>query len=90
MIPRMSKNVIEKYAPKAKAIVTVTPKDKARAVEAFELGKIVKDFNPNVTAADSYFEALEIARLFAEKKDVILIFGSLSFMGDFRSIINNK
>jgi dihydrofolate synthase/folylpolyglutamate synthase len=83
-------NVIEKYAPKAKAIVTVTPKDKARALEAFELGKIIKDFNPNVTAADSYFEALEIAKLFAEKKDVILIFGSLSFMGDFRSIINNK
>ena len=83
-------NVIEKYEPKAKAIVTVTPKDKARAVEAFELGKIIKDFNPNVTAADSYFEALEIAKLFAEKKDVILIFGSLSFMGDFRSIINNK
>ena len=83
-------NVIEKNAPKAKAIVTVTPKDKARAVEAFELGKIIKDFNPNVTAADSYFEALEIAKLFAEKKDVILIFGSLSFMGDFRSIINNK
>ncbi|MBR6383136.1 MAG: bifunctional folylpolyglutamate synthase/dihydrofolate synthase [Lachnospiraceae bacterium] len=83
-------NVIEKYAPKAKAIVTVTPKDKVRAVEAFELGKIIKDFNPNVTAADSYFEALEIAKLFAEKKDVILIFGSLSFMGDFRSVINNK
>ena len=83
-------NVIEKYSPKAKAIVTVTPKDKARAVEAFELGKIIKDFNPNVTAADSYFEALEIAKLFAEKKDVILIFGSLSFMGDFRSIIKNK
>ncbi|MBO4702156.1 MAG: hypothetical protein J5625_05800 [Lachnospiraceae bacterium] len=83
-------NVIEKYAPKAKAIVTVTPKDKSRAVEAFELGKIVKDYNEVVTAADSYFEALEIAKLFAEKKDVILIFGSLSFMGDFRSIINNK
>ncbi|MBP5493976.1 MAG: hypothetical protein J6X97_02700 [Lachnospiraceae bacterium] len=83
-------NVIEKYASKAKAIVTVTPKDKARALEAFELGKIIKDFNENVTAADSYFEALEIAKIFAEKKDVILIFGSLSFMSDFRSIINNK
>ena len=83
-------NVIEKYAPKAKAIVTVTPKDKQRAVEAFELGKIVKDYNEVVTAADSYFEALEIAKLFAEKKDVILIFGSLSFMGDFRDIIFAK
>ena len=27
---------------------------------------------------------------FAEKKDVILIFGSLSFMGDFRDIIFAK
>ena len=83
-------NVIEKYAPKAKAVVTVTPKDKSRAVEAFELGKIVKDYNEVVTAADSYFEALEIAKLFAEKKDVILIFGSLSFMSDFREIIFAK
>lgn len=83
-------NVIEKYAPKAKAIVTVTPKDRARAVEAFELGKIIKDFNLNVTAADSYFEALEIAKLFAEKKDVILIFGSLSFMGDFRELLMKR
>ena len=83
-------NVIEKYAPKAKAIVTVTPKDKSRAVEAFELGKLIKDYNEVVTAADSYFEALEIAKLFAEKKDVILIFGSLSFMSDFREIIFAK
>ena len=83
-------NVIEKYALKAKAIVTVTPKDKARAVEAFELGKIIKDFNENVTAADSYFEALEIAKLFVEKKDVILIFGSLSFMGDFRELLMKR
>ena len=83
-------NVIEKYAPKAKAIVTVTPKDKARAVEAFELGKIIKDFNLNVTAADSYVEALEIAKLFVEKKDVILIFGSLSFMGDFRELLMKR
>ncbi len=83
-------NVIEKYAQKAKAIVTVTPKDKARAVEAFELGKIIKDFNENVTAADSYVEALEIAKLFVEKKDVILIFGSLSFMGDFRELLMKR
>ena len=73
-----------------KAIVTVTPKDKARAVEAFELGKIIKDFNLNVTAADSYVEALEIAKLFVEKKDVILIFGSLSFMGDFRELLMKR
>ena len=79
--------VAEKYASKAKAIVTVTPKDSKRAINAFELGKIIKDYNENVTASDSYCEALEIAELLSDKKDVILIFGSLSFMGEFRDLI---
>ena len=79
--------VVANYAERAKAIVTVTPKDSKRAVEAFELGKCVKEYNDNVTASDSYYEALEIAKLLSDKKDVILIFGSLSFMGEFRKMI---
>ena len=79
--------VVRNYAKKAKAVITVSPKDSKRALEAFELGKCVKEYNENVTASDSYFEALEIARLLSDKKDVILIFGSLSFMGDFRRLI---
>ena len=82
--------VINKYAGNAKAVVTVTPKDKSRAVDAFELGKIIKDYNENVTAADSYYEALEIAQMLSDKKDVILIFGSLSFMGEFRKMLNES
>ena len=80
-------DVVKYSAPKAKAVVTVTPKDRSRCVEAFELGTIVKEYNSNVTASDSYAEALEIARLLADKKDVILIFGSLSFMGEFREML---
>jgi dihydrofolate synthase/folylpolyglutamate synthase len=82
--------VVRDYASFAKAIVTVTPKDSARALEAFELGKCIKEYNENVTASDSYYEALEIANLLADKKDVILIFGSLSFMGEFRKMILNE
>lgn len=79
--------VVKFAAPKAKAIVTITPKDKKRAVDSFELGKCVKEVNENVTSADSYEEALEMARLLSDKKDIILIFGSLSFMGDFRRLL---
>ncbi len=82
--------VINLCAKKAGAIVTVTPKDSARAIDAFELGKVIKDVNANVTAADSYYEALEMARLLSDKKDVILIFGSLSFMGEFRKMLNES
>ncbi|MCR5848135.1 MAG: bifunctional folylpolyglutamate synthase/dihydrofolate synthase [Lachnospiraceae bacterium] len=79
--------VVSFCAPFAKAIVTVTPKDGARAIDAFDLGKCVREYNENVTASDSYEEALEIASLLADKKDVILIFGSLSFMGDFERLL---
>ena len=33
---------------------------------------------------------LRFSKLFAEKKDVILIFGSLSFMGDFRELLMKR
>lgn len=79
--------VVKKYAPSAKAIVTITPKDSKRALDAFELGKIVKDYNPNVTGADSYREAIEIAELLSDKKDIIVVFGSLSFMGEIRDLL---
>ncbi|MCR4648726.1 MAG: bifunctional folylpolyglutamate synthase/dihydrofolate synthase [Lachnospiraceae bacterium] len=80
-------DVIAFCAPKAKAVVCISAKDKARAIDAFEIGKCVKEYNENVTAADSYEEALEIAGLLSDKKDVVLIFGSLSFLGDFRELL---
>lgn len=81
------REVIEFCAPKAKAIVTVSAKDKKRCVEAFELGKAFSEYNPNVTGADSYNEALEMAELLADKNDIILVFGSLSFLGDIKELI---
>ncbi len=80
-------DVVKFTAPKAKAIVTINPADRKRAVDSFELGKCIREYNENVTSADSYEEALEIVRLLSDKKDMILIFGSLSFMGDFRRIL---
>jgi len=37
--------------------------------------------NPNVTAAGSVEEAVELAKLLAGKEDVIIAFGSLSYLG---------
>ena len=79
--------VLALCANKAKAIVTVSARDRKRALEAFELGKKCSLYNDNVTAADSYEEALEIAGYLADKKDIILIFGSLSFLGEMRERI---
>lgn len=73
--------MIRMTVPKAAHIVTVTPPNKQRALPAFELAKSVKEYNPNVTAADSVCEALEMAILLAGEDGVVLAFGSLSYMG---------
>ena len=44
----------------------------------------------NVTAADSPEEAVEMARLLAGKEDVIIAFGSLSFLGDVIRIAEKR
>ena len=76
-----------KFLKSLKAVLTVTAKDKKRAIDAFELGKVIKEFNSNVTASDSYEEALEMASYMADGNDIILVFGSLSFMGEMRELI---
>jgi dihydrofolate synthase/folylpolyglutamate synthase len=73
--------IVKETAPLASQIITFTIPDNERALPAMELAYTVRDYNENVTAADSMKEALEMALLLAGKEDVILAFGSLSFIG---------
>lgn len=70
----------------ADQIITVTPPDNSRALSAYELAQEVAKVHPAVTAADSLEEAAEVARLLAGKEDVILAFGSLSFLGKLMNL----
>lgn len=83
-------SMIEESASMAEYIFTVTPPNKERALPAFELAKEIKEFNSNVTAADSVEEALEMAKLMAGEDGVVLAFGSLSYMGKLRACFENK
>lgn len=65
----------------ADQIITVTPPDSQRALPAYELAKEVAKVHPNVTAVDSLEEAVEMGRLLAGREDVIIAFGTLSFVG---------
>lgn len=65
----------------ADQIITLTPPDSQRALGAYELALAAKEYHPRVTAAGSVEEAVEMARLLAGREDVILAFGSLSFLG---------
>lgn len=74
----------------ADQIITVTPPENPRALPALELALVAKQFHPNVTAAGSLEEAIEMAYLLADRKDVILSFGSLSYLGRLMTIIENR
>lgn len=61
-----------------------------RAMSSCELAEVVRRVHENVTAADSPEEAVEMARLLAGKEDVIIAFGSLSFLGDIIRIAEKR
>lgn len=70
----------------ADQIITVTPPGNPRALPAYELARAVAEVHCDVTAADSLEEAVEMSRLLAGKEDVIVAFGSLSFLGRLMEI----
>ena len=63
----------------AEHIITVTLPD-GRALPAYELAQCAQAYHSQVTAADSIYEACELALLLAGKDGVVLAFGSLTLV----------
>ncbi len=82
--------IIEQTHHFADQIITVTTPNSARSLTAYELATEVAKVHPNVTAVDSLEEAVEISYLLAGKEDVIIAFGSLSFMGKLLGILEKR
>ncbi len=76
------KKVIELTAPLAEHIITVETPGNPRALPAEELKAAVSEINPSVEAAKSIQEAVTKSLKNAEKNDAVIIFGSLSFLGE--------
>lgn len=74
----------------ADQIITVATPDNPRAFPAYALAQEVAAVHPKVTAADSLEEAVEMSRLLAGKDDVIIAFGSLSFLGRLMKIVGYR
>lgn len=82
--------IIRWTAPYADQIITVTSPDNPRALPAYELAKEAALVHPKVTAVDSLEEAVEMSTLLAGKEDVIIAFGSLSYLGRLMEIVEEK
>lgn len=83
------KIIAETYAY-ADQIITVTPPDNPRAMPAYELAQAVQAYHPRATAADSLEEAVEMAYMLAGREDVIISFGSLSYLGRLVRIVERR
>ena len=75
-------SVISMTAPLAKHIITIQTPDNQRALPAEQLRDAVAKVNPSVEAAGSIREAVRKSMENAQKEDVIVAFGSLSFLGE--------
>ncbi len=74
----------------ADQIITVATPGNPRALSAYELAQAVARYHSDVTAVDSLEEAVEMSYLLAGRDDVIVAFGSLSFLGRLMDIVAAK
>ena len=82
--------VIRLTAPLAEHIITIQTPDNPRALPASQLKEAVEKVNPSVEAADSIQEAVKKAKHLADKEDAIIIFGSLSFLGEAEKALKSE
>lgn len=80
--------VIRLTAPLAEHIVTVETPENPRALPAEELKKAVAEVNPSVEAAGNLRMAVNQVMEQIDKDAVIVIFGSLSFLGEAEMAVN--
>ena len=59
-------------------------------MSSYELAQEIRAYQPNVTAADSLEEAVEMAYLFAMPESVIIAFGSLSYQGRMMELVRAR
>lgn len=82
--------IIRKLCPYAEQILAIETPDNPRALPAEELAKAIRPYNANVRAEKNISRAVEELFEMAGKDDVILSFGSLSFIGEITRIVNTR
>lgn len=83
------KKVIALTAPLAEHITTVETRDNPRAMPAKDLAEAVAAVNHSVESANSIQQAVSETMKYAGDEDAVIIFGSLSFLGEAENAVMN-
>ena len=81
---------MREMAPMAEHIFAMETPDNDRAMPVEELAGIIRKYNPQVTACVTMREAVRGAMTTAGAEDVIVAFGSLSFIGELTGIVKEE
>ncbi len=79
--------VLKKMSPYSDTLLAIETPDNERALPAEELKKAAEEFYQKTEAVPDIKEAVERAFFLAEKEDIILSFGSLSFIKDVEEAV---
>jgi len=82
--------IAELMAPLADWIFTIETPDNHRALPADELAKIVKKYNNHVVVCQTIETAVTQSFKVANDTDVIVAFGSLSFIGEITECVDRR
>ncbi|MDD3218327.1 MAG: bifunctional folylpolyglutamate synthase/dihydrofolate synthase [Lachnospiraceae bacterium] len=82
--------VLETTAPLAQEIITIETPDNVRALPAEELAEAARSYHECVICAGDIGKAVELAKSHAGEDDVIVAFGSLSFLGQMVQCLENQ
>lgn len=82
--------VLQKTAHFAQKIFTIQTPDNPRALPAEELARAARKYNSSAESTESIQEAVNKALTLAKEEDVILAFGSLSFIGELTKAVQDE
>lgn len=82
--------IAEMMVPMAKEVFTIETPNNPRVLKAKDLATVVAEYNDNVTVAKSIKDAVKQSMKAADNKDVIVAFGSLSFIGEITKIMTGE
>ena len=82
--------LLSHLVPLSKQVITVETPNNDRAMPAHELREKALAYSEHVEAAESICQGMEKAYAYASRDDVILICGSLSFLGDVKRIVERR
>ena len=80
--------IIELTAKMAKSIYTIEPPNKDRALSASALMEAIRPYNQSVFAIGNIEKTVQAVGKRAGKEDIIIAFGSLSFLGEIIQSVN--